>query len=180
MMGTLRVGVKSGRKLGIAEAKISVVRIGHVILESIGIGQGIFAVGDDGHIFNAVTVKVRGDERRGELCRNGKCFAELLFHQRRELGGISPRRGGRLACLWRLRSRNARGQKQDLAQELHKQSLPLLGLHALGIKDSYPARQQLPAAVYGPSTHARWSWWSQWLARRTRAPRWAEAGRSTY
>src|SRR6478609_4323244 len=182
VMAMLGIDAKRGRKLGVAEAEIGVVRIGNFILECVRVGQRIFAVGNNRHVFHAVSIKVSGDHGSGKFCRDGKGIAELLFYECGELRDIYAGRrcsSRRLACLWRLRGRNACGQQQKVAQKLHEQSLSLFRSTAAGITCLNPARQQTPTVVCGPSMPARWSWWFRWRARRKEAlPRAAE-GKST-
>ena len=79
------IGAEGRSNFGIAEAEISVVRIGHFILESKRIGQRIFAVGDDRDVFDSVTIEISSNERRREFCRNSKSIAKLLLYDCGEL-----------------------------------------------------------------------------------------------
>src|SRR5947209_7770744 len=105
------------------------VWVGYFVFESIRIGQRVFAVGDNGYVFYAVSIKVRGHQHRWEFCRKRKCLPELLLNQRRKLRCIFflPWRYSRLVRLRRLCNCCACHKKQDSAQKLHKQSLPLFG-----------------------------------------------------
>jgi len=131
----LGIGAEGQCHFGITEAEVCVVRIGNLVFKGIRIGHGVFAVGDNSDIFNAVTIKISGNHRRRKFCRDGKGVAKLLLYDRSKLGQIGgsrrgPRRGWRRTCLWRLRSCHAYGQQQELDQELHDQSLPLLPRNA--------------------------------------------------
>src|SRR5689334_11900461 len=97
-----RIRAERRCKPRVAKTKIGVVGISHLIFKGVRVGQRVLAVGDNGHIFHAVAVKVGGDYRRGKLCWKRKSIAELLFYRCRQLCRVNRRWrcGPRLAGLW--------------------------------------------------------------------------------
>src|ERR1041385_3223185 len=112
----LRISSETRSKPRISHAKVSMVRIGHLILEAERVWYWIFTVGDDCHIFHAVAVKVSGNGHRRKLGRQGKRGAELLLDQRFQLRRIRRSRScgrhrrSRLRSLHRLRYCDTRHQ----------------------------------------------------------------------